>query len=299
MQLAIVLGVGCSLLFLMILVAKGYSQVQRRLDALTSAFLLFHKQQCCFIAAIEIAGIVMETGKSTAGSQDFIINVPLALTGCLSVVFGLLVVSFLGRLTWLYIVLTIVPVALSMASLHGVRLWWKTIAEVQSGSGGSLSLQAMNLANTHELICGSRASELNSLDVNTVINIHVVWVMCCFSAICCLILAVWHACRSTQILARSDFYQRWTMRYQSITDLAAAKTKESLRLAMSVVFLVTWVSCFAYLFYLYAYFKRHNFVSSQWDFGQIVAITVWAPSIVEFIYMERGKSPEHEDSEHC
>ena len=285
MQLAIVLGVGCLLLFLVTFLRRGFIQCRRRLDALTSAFLQFHKQQCCFIAAIEIAGIVMEQGKSTAGSQDFIVNIPLALSGCLSVTFGLLVVSYLGRLTWLYIILTLVPVSLSIASLHGARFWWKTIIAVQSG--GTLGMQASDLADTHSLICGSRANELNSLDVKSVINLRIAWVICCYCAICCLALAIWHVIKTNKTLVKSEFCQSWIERLESV---ATARTRANFLVAGRLAFLMTWLSCFTYLFYLYAYFKRHRFVSSNWDFGQIVAITVWAPSIVELLYMEKGRS---------
>lgn len=41
-------------------------------------------------------------------------------------------------------------------------------------------------------------------------------------------------------------------------------------------------------FWLYSLFLRHSLVSKVWTFGQIIAVTVWAPSIVKFLYIEKG-----------
>ena len=52
-----------------------------------------------------------------------------------------------------------------------------------------------------------------------------------------------------------------------------------------IFLLVVWSLCFGYHIYLYSPFSRNNLVSRVWTFGQIIAVTAWAPSIVEFFYI--------------
>ena len=56
---------------------------------------------------------------------------------------------------------------------------------------------------------------------------------------------------------------------------------------MPVRFLINtaWLACFAVQFSLFSSFYRNGFISSRWSFGQIIAVTVWVPSLVEFAYM--------------
>ena len=49
------------------------------------------------------------------------------------------------------------------------------------------------------------------------------------------------------------------------------------------VFIVTSLLCFGVQFYLISVFHRHHLVSQVWTFGQIVAVTVWIPSIFEVL----------------
>ena len=43
--------------------------------------------------------------------------------------------------------------------------------------------------------------------------------------------------------------------------------------------------CFGYHFYLYSYFPFSE-VDNSWGFAQVVAITVWVPSLVEYGIVE-------------
>ena len=50
------------------------------------------------------------------------------------------------------------------------------------------------------------------------------------------------------------------------------------------VFIVSSLLCFGVHFYLIGVFHRHHLVSQVWTFGQIVAVTVWIPSIFEVLH---------------
>ena len=55
------------------------------------------------------------------------------------------------------------------------------------------------------------------------------------------------------------------------------------------VLLLIWALYFVYHFYLYSIFTKSIVVSPSWTFGQIIAVTVWAPFIVEYLYLEQGE----------
>jgi len=68
------------------------------------------------------------------------------------------------------------------------------------------------------------------------------------------------------------------------------------RLSYLLVILV-WGLCFVYHIYIYSLFLNYRLVSQTWTFGQIIAVTVWAPSIVEFFYTDYGKSTKTDSNQ--
>ena len=55
--------------------------------------------------------------------------------------------------------------------------------------------------------------------------------------------------------------------------------------AGSFLFVATWSISFAYQFYFFSFYWRMQEISNEWSFGQIIAVSVWLPSIVEYIYL--------------
>lgn len=55
------------------------------------------------------------------------------------------------------------------------------------------------------------------------------------------------------------------------------------------LFVITWSASFGYQLYLYSSFFQRSVVDSSWGFGQIVAITVWAPCFAEYLNLEFSK----------
>lgn len=41
-----------------------------------------------------------------------------------------------------------------------------------------------------------------------------------------------------------------------------------------------------WLFYQFALFFQDSYISPTWSFGQIIAVTIWAPCVVEYIDIE-------------
>lgn len=73
---------------------------------------------------------------------------------------------------------------------------------------------------------------------------------------------------------------------QITQDRLSLRTLSALR---KILFILIWTPCFGYHIYLYSIFFRNKLVSRVWTFGQIIAVTVWAPAIVECFYIEYSK----------
>ena len=172
--------------------------------------------------------------------------------------------------------MTAVPVALSGWSLREAHL-------------AALALSKTDVP--HKLfvmrrqICGSYRLRLNYYHGATFVNFPVAWTIYSFSAMCFLV----HICRrhNRQLICpllneHSNHPSRW--RPRSCSECTV------LRKIWDIAASILWIASFIYMFYLYVAFNDNNFVSKEWTFGQIVSITVWVPSIVELLYMEKCKS---------
>ena len=62
------------------------------------------------------------------------------------------------------------------------------------------------------------------------------------------------------------------------------------RLSMGL-FVLTWSLSFGYQFYLYNIVFSNAEIDTTWSFGQIVAITIWAPCLVEYLNLELSEYP--------
>ena len=52
-----------------------------------------------------------------------------------------------------------------------------------------------------------------------------------------------------------------------------------------LVYAVPWSLCFAAQIILFTGFIEHYFISTTWTLGQIIAVAVWVPSVIENIYI--------------
>ena len=70
--------------------------------------------------------------------------------------------------------------------------------------------------------------------------------------------------------------------------------KSLAKMALQVVIFLLFLLWYCELFYIFlndlAWFATNQVYSKTWNFGQVVAITVWAPPICEFIHLELRQS---------
>ena len=134
-------------------------------------------------------------------------------------------------------------------------------------------------------MCGDRAANVNAVDP-TIIKLPVIYIIRAFSVLCCTL------CILSHVLHHSSLRQKFNKKSESWQNRFKLKKTlywRLLAIIMYVCFAAIWSLSFAYLFYIYDHFRRRRFISNDWSFGQIVAISVWVPSIVEFLYMESGE----------
>ncbi|KAL9613392.1 MAG: hypothetical protein Q9167_002040 [Letrouitia subvulpina] len=246
------------------------------------ALIEFHKSQCYFMSAVSVASIVLSNTISTYDSplpfQSFMIVIPLALNGCVPVVSTLQMISRYARLSWHTISLAMVSLLLSTTALAKARSVWGIWSGTTDPDANDPERYRMAI-----LVCGSDAQNLNNLNSN-VIDFTIVWLIYSFCVVCLLACVTSHALRHTKFGLYISHSLRTTF------DGTLSKTKR-IRLILknlgNATIMILWILCFAYTFFIYDQFRKSNLVSPEWSFGQVVAIAVWVPSIVEFVYMER------------
>ena len=250
----------------------------------------FHKHQCYYISAIEIAVLVL-LKDSLSGSlfnlevapmYHVALSVAIAMSGVIPTVFTLISITRHGRLSWYTIILTAVTLSLSSASLAAAWRSWKF-----NNIGDQLSSIYQSGLNPSIVgLCGSLASNLNSLPPRP-FDFRVVFMIYMFSLISFLVCITTHA-RPNLLGASYDFITH-IQQFQLLFRNNRLKTLCYAKKAFQLSYFLLWMSCFAYLFYLYSIFYRNNLVSTDWSFGQIIAVSVWANSVIEFIYLDHSK----------
>ncbi len=238
-----------------------------------------------FISAIEIAARAF--GRQTAVLAamnhralprfDLMLLIPLSMNGFVPIVLTLTFISRYGRLSWYIITLSVVTVALSTGSLA-----------TKFAEGSMYDGNGQYLLELGDLICGSNSSILQGAINPIKINLYLV------SAIysCCIVCGLWciakhisdhqpkgsHLCRALKACKKLPL--KITRNRISSKNISALSNG---------LLLLLWTTCFGYHIYLYRLFYGNNLVSQIWTLGQIIAVTVWVPAVVEFGYIEHSK----------
>ena len=134
-------------------------------------------------------------------------------------------------------------------------------------------------------LCGNSNLLDNQLSSRVVGNwwTWLVWANCIIWMFFCLGKKCYETKRLSSIRERVRAYSRKSSWINFI-----AKEGKAHRTWILISF-VPWSLCFASQFYLFSEYFKHRVISYDWSFGQIIAIFVWVPSIVEYIYIEFSK----------
>lgn len=275
---------------------KAQASLHRYQPAIKSAAVEFHKAQCFFMLAIGSAGqIVLRQRSLEDGSLQSLMNYCLvgliSLNGILSITLTLLCLHTVGMHSWYLLLLSICTVVLSTVTL--------------SMSGRfALSLQDLSKirdsTNSKYPMCGNKDPSIFCLDENYNINpsnrvLGSDYGAVIFSLVILGLLTLDYG-RLQELLIVQRFLKRCFGKIESLLKLKSRKDSNHSQSQKTrrdnTADYVNGLSNFLYLFIWAWYgfgfaiflvnlsdFKPVN----GWAFGQIVAITVWAGPILEFV----------------
>ena len=273
------------------------------MDTLTTALVDFHKSQCYFASTIQITALVLASQSqiylskgldhSPLGGVGRILSakdmfngsflVALAITGFLPVAVTLSCIARHGRLSWYLINLS----AITMALATGTLAWsWRLrepgigLFQRWFGSTDNRSL-APNTSYQNLLhLCGSQEILRNYYEIVAKVSsaVWVVWTYCVLWLLLCLF----------QKLHQRGLRKSWPNRFQTFLGYFDAAAPNRTYTIWTRVSTLIWALCFAVQFYLFSIYIQASVIPSNWSFGQIIAITIWIPSIFEYIYIEYG-----------
>lgn len=249
----------------------------------------FQIAQCYFAGAVQIAALVF-TARDFSLIQwiaspellDAGLLFTLATNGFVPTVLTLAVITQYGRQSWYLIFLCSIVFVLSTGMLAASSNAWYTkgfdpaYGELQA-CGDFL---ASDLATAW---CGSRSLFSDSGHNPTTIN-NVIWVMWAHSLL-------WLVYCVSKKLRTSDRFLPGTTIFKSVFQPRFAwgdrlpKSRIGNQLSQGV-FVVAWLLSLGYQLWLYAVILRGSITNYTWSFGQILAILIWAPCLVEFINLE-------------
>ena len=281
-------------------------------EALVTGLINFHKMQCYFASTTQIAALVLahDSQKDTAilfnnvymdtGSyRDFLDTsflVLLALSAIIPITVSLACATRYGRQSWFILIFSLVAFVLSTATLSNFYLYANKFGEpgdFYSPIGNENYIGDTNyaiggtIADSLFPLCGTSWLDNNSLSASTLTSswVWVAWVNC----------FIWMFLCFMSKLSGNKCIKSGLDRFGSILDklqhILAIMGRDHIP---AIIFAIASLLCFAAQFYLLSVFGRHSFISPEWSFGQIIAVNVWVPAIVEYIYIEYSKF--HTDS---
>lgn len=275
------------------------------MDKLTTALVDFHKSQCYFASTVQITALVLASqsqrslpdqlsdGLLDSNNQVLSVKeifngsflVALAVTGFLPVAVTLACIARHGRLSWYLIILSAITMTLATGTLAwswrlrepSISLFRERLTNSDHESPGMSLFLGMVLG-----LCGSQEIIGNYYDIVARVSsvVWVVWTYCVLWLLLCLF----------QKLHQRGPCKPWPDRFQNFLayfDAAAPNRTYTIWTSSSTLI---WALCFAVQFYLFSIYLRASVIPSNWSFGQIIAITVWIPSLFEYLYIEYGMS---------
>ncbi len=251
-------------------------------EALIAGLVDFHRAQCYFSSTIQIVALILFTQSQTtdlslrmsqSDSLDGSLLYGLATNGFIPIIPALVCITRYGRQSRYILVLSLVTSILATATL-GLSVAYSNIAPdtyyetYASAPNSQLSDNSCTLRQTFEdslfPICGSWELANNSLPQKN--NwIWAVWAICLVSLIICVFNLIF-AKRLDHFRPTRTIYGAGVVLFVLVTSLTIAAQ-----------------------FYLFSIYLARDIISPTWSFGQIIAVVVWVPSVVEFLYIELGK----------
>ena len=258
------------------------------LKALITAIAEFHKTQCYFSAAIQIAAIVfaLEVIRVTQEFTSAALLFTIATDSSIPVIFILVVIQRYGQQSWYLVLLSSCCLLLSLATLILSYIVFPNNNAPTDGNSATVDVCGNHTASALlSAWCGSDVAVPGLLGGN-IIHSGWNWVLWC-NCVMWFGFCFFEKAVAIGPTSHAGFAQALQKRAESLSIWRSEKPA-TIRV-YHALFLITWSITFGYQFYLYSLPFAYKQISTTWTFGQIVAITVWAPCIAEFLHLERSK----------
>lgn len=249
----------------------------------------FQIAQCYFAGAMQISALVFTARDfllirwvASPELLDAGLLFSLATNGFVPSILTLAVITQYGRQSWYIILLcSIVFVLLTGMLAASSNAWYAKTFDPAYGV-----LQECGDFDAYDLTtawCGSNNLFSDSGHSPTAIN-KVIWVMWAHS----LLWLIYCVSKKTR---KSDRFLSGATKLGSIYQLRFSLSD---RLPKGILvsrlsqglFVITWALSLGYQFWLYAVVLRGSITNHTWSFGQILAVLIWVPCLVEFINLE-------------
>lgn len=262
----------------------GNEKRERHTTALIMALIEFHKYQCYFASSVQIAGLILFTRFVDKGYYfprlDTLLLGLLAMTGAVPITGTLAHIARYGRQSWYLITLSFLTLSLSTVSLRSYSKLIKAVEELgvngfQTYNDGMVLFQSFCGKNTAPRIADQWFMKLWPYDF------IIIWATCGLWVLACV------AKKSSESNVSSQKYKGLGIMLYITEGVQIWESKIYKKIAPFV--LILWITIYAYQFFLLYHYATLPIIPTDWSFGQIVAVTIWIPSVVEFIYLEISK----------
>ncbi len=254
----------------------------------------------------------------------------LAISGYLPITFTLFTLHIIGMVSWYLLALSVSSVALSVATLVTIGNFKPSTADLNDlassyATGGPDSCGNVQLGAFCYTPFDSQSSSVSSFNTSAIGDAAFRMLAFCLVVLLLLVLekAKFLQRPKTQRLMQWLFKKlapfltmlaflaermRNACEYP-MTQRIAQRTSDlwsspylhqdtgdtgAIRLCIGALFYMVFSCLYIYWFSIFArllgWFAANQIYSTTWNFGQIVAITVWAPPLCEFIYLELRRS---------
>jgi hypothetical protein len=254
----------------------------------------FHKAQCYFAIALQLASIItfaVDSGSVTLADQYFLLLV--SIDGLIPVLMTLYTLMAFGEKSWYMIALSATTVLLS------------------SVTGGYITFQVLRpfsdpwyvTGGNWPAICGSTgpAAICNGIGVNFeeayfvgATQYYLIGLVILDTI--ALLLFLWKICTDSTQLWHQGF--RWTAKRLGYSDLLAGdmsvedrnitrNIRKIIRVVLHSLVVLSLLACFGIECYVFVSVFSSPFIDiKSWGFGQIVGLTTWAGVLLELIYLQ-------------
>ena len=272
---------------------------KKHTQAIVAALVDFQIAQCYFAGVVQIAALLLIkqvyaaprrlyiAGMVDAGLMDAgLLNV-IAINGLVPVTFILTCIARYGRQSWYLISLSSLTVVFSTTVLGTEYYFWPSIMTKYN----YLYVDSLVLASqfcsgpAHPvlwLLCSMSPTSSPGLDYAAFTNYRA-WTVtanCLTWLLYCIVRK-----RLTKAPAGS-----LRARFASAAQPKQPQMRKIIGYLFRSLFISTWSLCFAYQLLLNSSYLSRSSTTKTWSIGQIIAVSIWVPSIVEFFYIEYSMS---------